>query len=447
MDTAPPAALAPIWAIPFIGLLLSIAILPMAAPRLWHRHHGTVAVAWAALLLVPMVVAFGWQHALDLSAHAVIHEYLPFVALLGSLYAIGGGIRLTRTLSGLPTSNTALLGVGALLASVIGTTGAAMVLIRPLLRANAWRREQMHAVIFFIFLVGNIGGSLTPIGDPPLFLGYLRGIGFFWTTQHMALPMLFTTVLLLAVFWFLDRWFLARETAVPMRLQHEPAESLVEGWRNVVLMAAVVAVVIASGSIRTGIDVPLGPTQASLEEVLRVLALCLLGLASLWLTPHRVRLVNEFEWGPMREVALLFFGLFLTIAPVLTMLQAGSDGPFAPALALLSDESGRPREVAYFWITGLLSSVLDNAPTYLVFFQAAGGDPAQLQGRFEKVLVAISAGSVFMGALTYIGNAPNFMVRSIAERHGIRMPSFFGYLVWSGVFLLPLFALVSLIWF
>jgi Na+/H+ antiporter NhaD/arsenite permease-like protein len=441
------ASLAPIWAVPFVGLLLSIAILPMAAPRLWHRHHGTVALAWAAILLLPMIVAFGPHATLDLAVHALVHEYLPFITLLASLYAIGGGIRLTRTLSGLPTANTALLGVGALLASLIGTTGASMVLIRPLLRAIAWRREQTHSVIFFIFIVSNVGGSLTPIGDPPLFLGYLRGVGFLWTVQHMLGPMLFTTCLLLAAFWVLDRRSLAREGAPPARLPHEPEISLIEGWLNVGLMLAVVVVVIASGSVATGIAVPLGPTSLQLEEVLRVVALFVLGALSILFTSRGVRALNDFSWAPMREVALLFLGLFLTIAPVLAMLQAGSEGPFAPALRVLDDATGQPREAAYFWITGLLSSVLDNAPTYLVFFEAAGGDPVLLQGKLAPVLIAISCGAVFMGALTYIGNAPNFMVRSIAEGRGIAMPSFFAYLLWSGAFLLPVFALVSLIWF
>ncbi|MDB5365085.1 MAG: putative rane protein [Rhodospirillales bacterium] len=441
------ASLAPIWAVPFIGLLLSIAILPMAAPRLWHRHHGSFALAWAAILLVPMVVAFGAHAAVGLAVHALVHEYLPFIALLASLYAIGGGIRLTRTLSGLPTSNTALLGVGALLASLIGTTGASMVLIRPLLRAIAWRREQTHAVIFFIFIVSNVGGSLTPIGDPPLFLGYLRGVGFLWTVQHMAAPMLFTTGLLLAAFWALDRRSLKREGPPPARLPHRPEFSLIEGWLNVALMLAVVAVVIASGSVSTGITVPLGPTSLRLEEVLRVVALIALAGVSVRFTSRGLRTGNEFSWAPMREVALLFLGLFLTIAPVLAMLQAGSEGPFAAALGVLVDATGQPREAAYFWITGLLSSVLDNAPTYLVFFEAAGGDPVLLQGKLAPVLMAISCGAVFMGALTYVGNAPNFMVRSIAEARGIAMPSFFAYLLWSCGFLLPVFVLVSLIWF
>jgi Na+/H+ antiporter NhaD/arsenite permease-like protein len=301
--------------------------------------------------------------------------------------------------------------------------------------------------VFFIFLVSNIGGSLTPIGDPPLFLGYLRGIGFLWTMQHMALPMIFVSGLLLASFWLLDRYFLSQEGRPLERLAHEPASSLIVGWINVLLLIAVIAVVIVSGSIQTDIRVTVGPTSLALEEILRTVALIALGGLSLRLTPRGVRAFNEFDWMPLREVALLFLGLFLTIAPVLAMLQQGREGPFAPVLALLSDPSGQPREVAYFWMTGLLSSVLDNAPTYLVFFEAAGGDHVALQGNLANVLIAISCGAVFMGAMTYIGNAPNFMVRSIAEARGIKMPSFFAYLLWSGAFLLPIFVLVSLIWF
>jgi Na+/H+ antiporter NhaD/arsenite permease-like protein len=436
-------SLSSIWAVPFVGLLLSIAIVPMAAPSLWHRHHGTVALGWAACLLLPMLSVFGAAATLELALHALLHEYLPFIALLFSLYAIAGGIRLTRHLSGLPTSNTALLGVGALLASFIGTTGASMVLIRPLLRANEWRRERTHTVIFFIFLVGNIGGSLTPIGDPPLFLGYLRGVGFLWTLQHMAAPMLLVTGLLLAAYWLLDRRLFHREAQPPARID-DGESGVVEGWSNVALLLAVVAVVVASGSVSSGVLLPFGLT---LEEGLRSAALLALGGISLLLTPSGVRMLNEFDWAPLREVALLFLGLFLTITPVLVMLQAGREGPFAPVLGLLNDASGQPREAAYFWVTGLLSSVLDNAPTYLVFFEAAGGDPVLLQGKLTSVLIAISTGAVFMGALTYIGNAPNFMVRSIAEARGVPMPSFFAYLLWSGGFLLPVFLLVSLLWF
>ncbi|GIL38356.1 sodium:proton antiporter [Roseiterribacter gracilis] len=438
-------SLTPIWAVPFIGLLLSIAILPMAVPRFWHRHYGTVSLAWMAVLLLPMAFAFGAIQAGHLILDSLIRDYLPFIVAVGSLYAIGGGIRLTRTPSGLPASNTALLALGTLLAGLIGTTGAAIVLIRPLLRAIAWRREQTHVVIFFIFLVGNVGGALTPIG-PPLFLGYLHGVGFAWTLQHLALPVLFMSVLLLVVFWLIDRHYARREASPPMRLSHAGGP-LLEGAINLVLLLAVVAVVVVSGSVTTGIAVPIGPVVLTLEEALRVAGMFVLGLASMWLTPRGVRELNEFNWAAMREVALLFVGLFLTLAPLVAMLQAKHDGPFAPALALLNDEAGQPRIAAYFWITGLLSSVLDNAPTYLVFFEAAGGDAVQLQGKLARVLTALSAGACFMGAMTYIGNAPNFMVRSIAEARGVAMPSFFAFLGWSCAVLLPAFVLLTFVFF
>ncbi len=433
------------WAIPFVGILLSIAVFPLVAPVFWHHHFGKVSAFWAAAILVPMA----WEHGLDFTLYEVLHtallEYIPFIILLFSLFTITGGIRVAGSVVGTPGFNTGILALGTLLASWMGTTGAAMALIRTVLRANAWRRYRAHVVIFFIFLVANIGGSLTPLGDPPLFLGFLKGVPFFWPTVHMLAPMLFVAGILLAVFFLLDRWYLRYEEAAPPRDVDEPIH--VEGWHNFVLLAGVVGSVLMSGLWRPGITFEIYQVEVELQNLVRDLLLLLLAGISWVTTPPEVREANDFSWFPIQEVAKLFAGIFVTIIPVIAMLKAGEEGVLAPVVGLVTNPDGTPNDAMYFWVTGILSSFLDNAPTYLVFFNAAGGDPEVLTGPLASTLLAISAGAVFMGANTYIGNAPNFMVRAIAEEQGTPMPSFFGYMLWSGAFLLPVFVLVTLIWF
>ncbi|GBD42459.1 hypothetical protein HRbin39_01852 [bacterium HR39] len=433
------------WAIPFVGILLSIAVFPLVAPVFWHRHFGKVSAFWAAAILLPMA----WEHGLDFTLYEVLHtallEYIPFIILLFSLFTITGGIRVAGSVVGTPGFNTGILALGAFLASWMGTTGAAMALIRTVLRANAWRRYRAHVVIFFIFLVANIGGSLTPLGDPPLFLGFLKGVPFFWPTVHMLPPMLFVAGILLAVFFLLDRWYMRHEEAAPPRNVDEPIH--VEGWHNFLLLAGVVGSVLMSGLWRPGITFEIYHVEVELQNLVRDLLLLLLAGISWATTPPEVREANDFSWFPIQEVAKLFAGIFVTIIPVIAMLKAGEEGVLAPVVALVTDPDGTPNNAMYFWVTGGLSSFLDNAPTYLVFFNAAGGDPEVLTGPLADTLLAISAGAVFMGANTYIGNAPNFMVRAIAEEQGTPMPSFFGYMLWSGAFLLPVFVLVTLIWF
>lgn len=433
------------WAIPFVGILLSIAVFPLVAPVFWHRHFGKVSAFWAAAILLPMA----WEHGLDFTLYEVLHtallEYIPFIILLFSLFTITGGIRVAGSVVGTPGFNTGILALGAFLASWMGTTGAAMALIRTVLRANAWRRYRAHVVIFFIFLVANIGGSLTPLGDPPLFLGFLKGVPFFWPTVHMLPPMLFVAGILLAVFFLLDRWYMRHEEAAPPRNVDEPIH--VEGWHNFLLLAGVVGSVLMSGLWRPGITFEIYHVEVELQNLVRDLLLLLLAGISWVTTPPEVREANDFSWFPIQEVAKLFAGIFITIIPVIAMLKAGEEGVLAPVVALVTNPDGTPNNAMYFWVTGGLSSFLDNAPTYLVFFNAAGGDPEVLTGPLADTLLAISAGAVFMGANTYIGNAPNFMVRAIAEEQGTPMPSFFGYMLWSGAFLLPVFVLVTLIWF
>ncbi|MCI1015145.1 sodium:proton antiporter [Herbaspirillum sp. C7C2] len=441
------AGLSLVWALPFAGVLLSIAVLPLLAPSLWHHHFGKIAGAWALALLLPLAATHGLHAALAISVHALVAEYLPFIILLTALFTVAGGICVRGNLHGTPALNTGLLALGTLLASIMGTTGAAMLLIRPLIRANDDRKHSVHVVVFFIFLVANAGGSLTPLGDPPLFLGFLKGVDFFWTARHLLAPMAFLCGALLLIFYLLDRHFyLNREERRP--LDPTPDSSLqLEGSVNFLLLAVVVGLVLMSGLWKPGVATELMGAPLEWQNLLRDGALLLVILLSLWLTPGSARAGNEFGWGPMLEVGKLFAAIFLTIAPVIAMLRAGEQGAFATVVRAVTGPDGRPDDVMYFWMTGLLSSFLDNAPTYLVFFNTASGDARELMGPLASTLAAISAGAVFMGANSYIGNAPNMMVKAIAEERGIRMPSFFGYMAWSVGILVPLFIVMSFLFF
>ena len=430
-----------VWGIPFMGMLLSIALVPLLAPHFWHRRMFWVAAGWTLALLLPQAVLFGPAVAAYTAWHAMLLEYLPFTVLLLVLFTAGGGILLRGGPWGTPAGNTLLLAVGTMLAGVMGTTGVSMVLIHPLLRANNRRRHKVHLVVFFILLVSNVGGSTTPLGDPPLYIGFLQGIPFFWPLHYLTLKMLTVALPLLAMFWLVDR-HLAKNDAPP-----PPAQKLqLDGRVNILLLALVVAGVLAQGIWQPG-SVDLFGTVIGVERLAAMGFFLVLVGVSLKLTPKSVREGNLFTWDPMIEVAVLFLAIFITIAPVLQMLGAGLSGPLSGLLALTNDADGRPSPVAYFWLTGILSAFLDNAPTWLVFFQTAGGDVARLTGEDVRVLQAISAGAVFFGALTYIGNAPNLMVRSIAAHRGVRMPGFFGYMLWSVGLLFPLFVLVTVLFF
>jgi Na+/H+ antiporter NhaD/arsenite permease-like protein len=433
------------WALPFAGLLLSIALGPLLTPRFWHHHYGKVTLGWAVSFVLPCWLVIGGEVTSYTVIHTILMEYVPFLILLLSLFTIAGGIRLTGSLVGTPGLNTLLILAGTFLASLMGTTGAAMLLIRPLLRANAHRRYRVHQVVFFIFLVANIGGSLTPLGDPPLFLGFLKGVSFFWTTAHLWPLTLFMAALLLGIFFILDTALYRREGR-PRPNQAGPQEPFgFLGKVNFALLAGVVVMVLISGLWKSEVSFPVW-TGLELELPNLVRDLALLGLAglSLLLTPGAIRRGNDFTWEPIVEVAKLFAGIFITMAPAIAILKAGPHGALRDLVALASGPDGQPVNYMYFWLTGALSSFLDNAPTYLVFFNMAGGD-AQALMTAAHTLTAISAGAVFMGANTYIGNAPNFMVRSIAVEQGVAMPSFFGYMVWSVGILVPLFALTTFV--
>ena len=441
----PGAQLSVLWAIPFVCMLLSIAVLPLALPHLWEKHFGKIAAFWGMAFLAPCLMIYGLNVAVYEFLHIVLLDYIPFLVLLFTLFTVAGGVRLTGSLVGTPAVNTGLLAVGTVLASCMGTTGAAMLLIRPLLRANAHRRYRAHSVVFFIFLVANIGGSLTPLGDPPLFLGFLKGVDFFWTTTHLLAKTSLLAAILLAIFWVLDLVLYNKEgRPQPAAQVAATTEKLgIEGGINLLFLLGVVVAVLASGLYPMGELVSVSGVPVEAQNLLRDLALlCLAGL-SLKFTSRRCRELNGFSWAPIEEVAKLFFGIFISMIPAIAILRAGTDGALAPLIRLVSHE-GQPVNAMYFWLAGILSSFLDNAPTYLVFFNTAGGDAQRLMHDMPTTLAAISAGAVFMGANSYIGNAPNFMVRSIAESDGVRMPSFFGYMLWSVGILVPLFA--SLTW-
>jgi len=433
-----------VWVIPFIGILLSIAVMPLVAPHFWHQNFGKISFFWAFLLIIPLMAVQGYKTSVYELLHVTLLEFIPFIILLLALFTISGGVRLTGTLVGTPLINTTLILIGTFLASWMGTTGASMLLVRPLLRANKHRKNKVHVIVFFIFLVANIGGSLTPLGDPPLFLGFLKGVDFFWTTKAMLLPFLFMSFSLLIIFFLLDTYYYKKEEFIEIDRGEEHKLGL-EGKINLLLLLGVIVSVLLSGIWHSQIHFRLYYINLELQNVVRDISLLVLTILSWKLTSKTIRAANEYTWFPMIEVAKLFSAIFITIIPAIAILKSGTKGVLSGVINSVSNDDG-PVNSMYFWATGILSSFLDNAPTYLVFFNTAGGDPQVLMGPLSQTLLAISLGAVFMGANTYIGNAPNFMVKSIAESSGLEMPSFFGYLFkWSVPILTPLFLIISYI--
>jgi Na+/H+ antiporter NhaD/arsenite permease-like protein len=439
--------------LPFVLLLLSIAILPLAMTHWWERNRNKGIVV--AVLCLPIVFYFLpiWQPAPRHELIEKLEEYISFVILLGALYSISGGIYIKGSLSGTALSNTAILGLGALLASWIGTTGASVLLIRPLLRANQSRQSKVHVVVFFIFIVSNCGGLLTPLGDPPLFLGYLSGVPFEWTLIHLWKPWLLVNLSLLAIFHVWDQYVFNREeksrvgSQLEQVLEHEPIS--VHGKLNFSFLLGVIAVIYAKGQ---GFGTGGEEWSWGVQEGLMLL----LAVAAYFTTPRSNREDNRFTFGPMIEVAVLFVGIFVTMAPALLILNAWGQGQ----RDVLGMKFGLSEPWQFFWATGLLSSLLDNAPTYLTLAATACGlngvpvEGSKYLAAFlatgaaaPRLLHAISCGAVFMGAKTYIGNGPNFMVKAIAEEGGIKMPSFFGYMLYSCAILIPLFVVVTLVFY
>jgi len=439
------------WGLPFLGILLSIAIFPLLASHTWHHHYGKISLFWWLSFVIPFTIHFGFDVGLFYLLEVYLGEFIPFIVLLLALFTIAGGVRLTGDLQGSPKVNTGILLLGTILASWMGTTGAAMLLIRPLIRANSWRKYQVHSVVFFIFLVANIGGSLTPLGDPPLFLGFLKGVSFFWTTQHLIAPMIVLSVILLVLYYVVDTVLYKKETNKPKATSGEKLG--LEGTGNLILLLGVIGAVVMSGLFKSKIsnpdDVIFTAYHTGLMTwgvFLQIIILLGLTFASLKITKKSTREGNEFTWEPILEVGKLFATIFITMVPVIAILKAGTDGSLAAVVSKVTGPDG-PINSMYFWATGILSAFLDNAPTYVVFFNTAGGDAVELMGPMAQTLMAISCGAVFMGALSYIGNAPNFMVKAIAEQSKIKMPSFFGYMLWSFGILIPCFLLLTFIFF
>jgi len=447
----------PVWTVlPFAGILLSIALCPLLVPHFWHNHFGKISAFWALLFAVPFLFTYH-NVALHHILHIYLIDYIPFIILLWGLFTIAGGIVVSGSLKGTPAVNTVMLLIGTILASCVGTTGAAMVMIRPVLRANKDRLKKSHIVCFFIFLVANIGGSLTPLGDPPLFLGFLHNVPFFWVTTNILPHMLTASGILLVMFFIFDTFYYRKEKKqVESRLAEEKIPLKIEGLINFVFLAGVVALVLMSGYLKLG-HFTISGVHLEYQSILMDLGIIMLGALSMVFTSKALREANDFSWFPIVEVAKLFAGIFMTIIPALAILKAGNAGALSGLVAMVKEP------YHYFWVTGILSSFLDNAPTYLTFFNLALGKlgitevmvPGALavhavttNPEFITYLKAISVGAVFMGANTYIGNAPNFMVKSIAEEAGINMPSFFGYMIkYSIPILVPVFILVTFIFF
>lgn len=448
--TAVPSLL---YCIPFAGILLCIALFPLVMPTWWEEHQAPVVLAWSLAFIVPFVMGFGAHHTAEVVLECIINDYLTFIVLLFGLFCVAGNITLEGDLAGSPRINVGLLLFGTLLSSWVGTTGASMLMVRPIIKMNSWRKRKRHIMIFFIFLISNIGGCLTPIGDPPLLMGFMRGVPFFWSLR--LLPILaFNAAVLLFVFYHLDMRAYRKDIAEGRKpdISKPGTEIRIAGLHNLIFLAAIVVAVLLSGTLPglplfrnadgtvRGIPI-LGEVTLTWPAVIEIAII----LASAWLsfrtTSAKVRTENHFTWGAIKEVAILFIGIFITMQPALMILKAngaslGLDSPYQ-----------------MFWATGALSSFLDNTPTYLVFLTTAGslgfteGIATALGTVPAKMLVAISCGAVFMGANTYIGNAPNFMVKSISDENGVRMPSFFGYILWSLGFLIPVFILDTLIFF
>jgi Na+/H+ antiporter NhaD/arsenite permease-like protein len=415
--------------LPFVLLLLCIAVLPLIAEHWWHKNRNKAIVC--ALCAVPVALYLGWvqyssgQPALAALGHEMF-KYVSFIVLLGSLFIVAGGIVLKGDLRATPLVNTIFLALGSVLASFIGTTGASMLLIRPMLRTNKERERVAHIPVFFIFTVSNLGGLLTPLGDPPLFLGFLKGVPFLWTF-NLWREWLLVVGAVLVVFYIWDSIAYARESRKALASDDRQVEPLaIQGTFNFVLLAGVILGVALEGWI-----------PGEIGDLIGGLVMATMAVLSLWLTPRSYRQANEFNWDPIIEVAVLFAGIFAAMVPALELLKAHGH------------QFGLTQPWQYFWLTGLLSSFLDNAPTYLAFATLAAGsdDLSILVEKSPDILAAISCGAVFMGANTYIGNGPNFMVKAIADSAGYKTPSFLGYAGYACLILLPIFVVVTFLFF
>lgn len=442
------ASLSGLWALPFLGVILSIAIFPLVAPNFWSKHYGKISAIWALTIVVGIGISKGLGVTLHNLAQVMFEEFLPFIFLLLALFTITGGIKIRGSIKGTPKFNTLMLAVGAILASWLGTTGAAVLFIRPLLKANEHRRNKVHTILFFIFIVGNIGGSLTPVGNPPLLMGYISHIPFFWTMTHLFIPTFLTTAVMLVAYYLVDRYFFKKQKSHMHEVDYSRLG--IDGALNLLLLIfAIAAVVISSNDF--GIAFTLFEVEVNWSEVLELITLGFLTWASVKVTHKDIRKYNNFTWHPIIEVGKIFTCIFIAMSPLVAILRAGESGAMASLIHSLTDAAGNPANGVYYWASGMLSAFLDSAPAYLVFFNIAAA-PSEAAGMMPHLymvehipttLLAITMGASFMGALSYIGNAPNMMIKAIAEENGVKMPSFFGYMLWSFGIMVPLFLLMQ----
>ena len=444
----------PLWlCIPFAGLLLCIAVMPLVKGEWWEAHQPLVVVLWILVMVIPFALLYGVGSAAETVLECTVNDYLTFIVLLFGLFCVSGNITMEGDFAGSPRINVGLLALGTLLASCIGTTGASMLMVRPVIKMNSWRRRKSHIMIFFIFMVSNMGGCLTPIGDPPLLMGFMRGVPFFWSL-HLFPVLIFNMVILLFVFYHLDKRNYRRDIAEGRKpdISKPGTEFRIDGLHNIVFLIMIVAAVILSGVLpgmpafqdaagnARGIHI-FGEVSLSFPSLIEIVLILLAAFLSFKTTDREVRVKNHFTWGAIKEVAVLFIGIFITMQPALMLLKA------------VGPNLGITEPYQMFWATGALSSFLDNTPTYLVFLTTAGtlgftgGISTTLGTLPAKMLSAISCGAVFMGANTYIGNAPNFMVKSISDENGVNMPSFFGYMLWSVAVLIPVFIIDMFVFF
>lgn len=436
-----------LFSIPFAGMLLSIAIMPLIAGEWWEKKQQYVVILWSVLFLVPLAIAYSPGVMAEVLCKVVFADYITFIVLLFGLFCVAGNISIKGNFSGTPKMNVVLLLIGTLLAGWIGTTGASMLMIRPIMKSNAWRKRRAHTIVFFIFLVANLGGCLTPVGDPPLLMGFMRGVPFFWSLRLFPV-LLLNGAILLIVYYILDTRNYKKELADGYKPEFagEKINLKIEGKHNVVFVAMIIIAVILSGALPSipafagGIHI-MGDVELGYAAIIEIIIILLAAFLSMKTTKKTVRSENQFTWGPIKEVAILFIGIFITMEPALLFLEHHGAS------------LGITEPWQMYWMTGILSSFLDNTPTYLVFLTTAGtlgaasGVATAVGTIAPTMLMAISAGAVCMGANTYIGNAPNFMVRSIAEEGGIKMPSFFGYMGWSVCILIPIFIIDMLVFF
>lgn len=444
----------PLWlCIPFAGLLLCIAILPLVKEEWWEKHKPMVVAMWSLLFVIPFAVLYGVGTATETVLECLINDYLTFIVLLFGLFCVAGNITMEGDLAGSPRVNIILLTIGTLLSSVIGTTGSSMLMVRPVIKMNSWRKRRAHIMVFFIFLVSNIGGCLTPIGDPPLLMGFSRGVPFFWSLNLFPV-LLFNMVVILFIFYWLDRKNYQKDIAEGLMpdISKPGTKISIKGIHNLIFLVMIIAAVILSGVLpdmpmfqdATGqvLGIPIyGEVRLTVPTIIEICLILLAAFLSFKTTSVEIRKKNHFTWGAIQEVVVLFIGIFITMQPALMILKT------------MGASLGLTEPFQMFWVTGALSSFLDNTPTYLVFLTTAGamnftqGIMTTLGHIPQKTLMAISCGAVFMGANTYVGNAPNFMVKAISDENGIRMPSFFGYLFWSVRILIPVFLLDTLVFF